>query len=83
MQVRYPVPKRHKHITDATGKFEFTRLKINTTYTVEVSLSGYVTQTFVVNENAAKTIEHTFALVAVGGTAPTGGTTTGTIPATS
>ncbi len=75
--------KRHKHVTDTTGKFEFTRLKINTTYTVEVSLSGYVTQTFVVNENAAKTIEHTFALVAATPTTPTGGTTSGTTPATS
>ena len=75
------LPKRHKHITDASGKFEFTRLKINTSYTVEVTLSGYVTQTFVVNENAAKTIEHTFTLVAAGGSTPTGGTT-GTTPAT-
>ncbi|HEX7413844.1 MAG TPA: carboxypeptidase regulatory-like domain-containing protein [Bacteroidia bacterium] len=57
------LPRRHKHITDTTGKYEFTRLHINTTYTVEVSLSGYVTQTFVVNENAAKTIEHTFVMV--------------------
>ncbi len=75
------LPKRHKHITDADGKYSFTRLKINTTYTIEVSLTGYVTQTFVVNENAAKTVEHTFILVAVGGTTPTG-TTTGSTPAT-
>ncbi len=69
--------KDRKKITKANGKYKFLRLHLNTSYTVEVSISGYVTQTFSVNENAAKTITHNFMMVAVGGTT-TGGTTTGT-----
>ncbi len=76
------LPKRHKHVTDATGKYRYIRLHIDTSYTIEVVLSGYVTQTFTVNQNAAKTITHNFIMAAITGTAPTGGTT-GTTPATS
>jgi hypothetical protein len=73
--------KDRKKITKANGKYKFLRMHINTTYTVEVSISGYVTQTFSVNENVAKTITHNFMMVASSGTAPIG-ITTGT-PATS
>ena len=62
--------KDRKKITKADGKYKFLRLHINTTYTIEVSISGYVTQTFTVNENTAKTIQHNFVMAAVGGTNP-------------
>ena len=72
---------KHKKITDATGKYKFTRLHTGT-YTLTISKAGFVTQTktIVVTENG--TIETDFVLVAVGGggTAPTGGTTTGGTP---
>ena len=62
--------KRKKHVTKANGKFKFLKLHINTTYTIEVILTGYVTQTFVVNQNSAISLKHTFIMVAGGSTTP-------------
>jgi len=80
-KVRVVETKDRKKITNADGKYRFTRLHLNTTYTIEVSMTGYVTQTFILNEATAQTLHHTFVMAATGTT--TGGTTTGTTPATS
>ena len=60
----------HHKITDATGKYKFTRLHTGS-FTLTVSKSGYVTQTKTVNVTANGTVENDFELVAVAG----GGTT--------
>jgi hypothetical protein len=77
-KVRIVEIKSRRKTTKANGKYRFTRLHINTTYTIEVIASGYVTQIFVVNENAAKTVTHNFVMVAGSGATPTGTTTGGT-----
>jgi len=76
-KVRIVEIKSRRKTTKANGKYRFTRLHINTTYTIEVIMSGYVTQTFAVNVNAAKTITHNFVMVATSGGTTTGTTTTG------
>ena len=69
--------KKRKHITKANGKFKFLKLHINTTYTIEVSLTGYITQTFVINQNSATAVKHNFIMLAGGSiTPPVLGTTT-------
>jgi hypothetical protein len=75
-KVRVVEIKTRKKITKADGKYKFLRLHLNTTYTIEVSMSGYLTQTFTISEATAQTVHHTFAMVAAGGTTPAIPTTT-------
>ncbi len=72
--------KRNKY-SKADGSMHFTRLKPDT-YTITVSLPGYVTQTQTITANTPQKLTVNFVMVAGtgGGTTPTGGTTTGTTP---
>lgn len=68
--------KRHK-FSKLDGSMHFTRLKPDT-YTITVSLPGYVTQTQTITANAPQKLTVNFVMVATGG-----GTITGTtLPAT-
>lgn len=64
---------KHKKITNATGKYKFTRLH-PATYTLVISAAGFVTQSKTITVTQNGTIENDFILVATGG----GGTGTGT-----
>ena len=72
--------KRDK-LSKLDGSQHITRLKPDT-YTITVSLPGYVTQTQTITANAPQKLTVNFVMVAVtggttgGGTTPTGGTTT-------
>jgi hypothetical protein len=56
-------PHKHKKVTDATGKFRFTGLHINTTYVITISKAGFVTQTKTITVSANGTYENDFIMV--------------------
>jgi carboxypeptidase family protein len=71
--------KKRKALSKADGSRTFTRLKADT-FTIVVSLPGYVTQTQTITVSAPQKLPVNFVMVAATGTG--GGTTTGTTPAT-
>jgi len=71
--------KKRKALSKADGSRNFTRLKPDT-FTIVVSLPGYVTQTQTITVNAPQKLPVNFVLVASTGGTTGGGTTTGTTP---
>ena len=55
--------KNHKKITTENGKYRFVHLRPGS-YTIEVSASGYATQTAIITANTAQTLQHNFLMVA-------------------
>ncbi len=51
----------HKKITTDNGKYRFIHLPLGS-YTVEVTLNGYATQTTVITAEVAQTLKHNFVL---------------------